>query len=162
MPLNLLFFIFVQVYETVNHEINRWVEICISFQRELLGSMVFSCVFCLNWCVWFLLTGPLRVLAVLLLVGLTWLLAITFFGGESGSSVRHFFSGRRSSVEMINWLIGNQLSEQKSLTFTTFSNSNVKIWEVSLLYILIQNIDSLFSDILETRDTWSIIDKENK
>ncbi|XP_029012988.1 protein FAM3A isoform X1 [Betta splendens] len=38
------------------------------------------------------LTGPLRVVAVLLLVGLTWLLAITFFGGDS-SSVRHFFTG---------------------------------------------------------------------
>lgn len=39
------------------------------------------------------LTGPLRAVAVLLLVGLTWLLANTLFGGESGSSVRHFFSG---------------------------------------------------------------------
>lgn len=39
------------------------------------------------------LTGPLRAVAVLLLVGLTWLLASTLFGGESGSSVRHFFTG---------------------------------------------------------------------
>ncbi|XP_031139882.1 protein FAM3A isoform X2 [Sander lucioperca] len=38
------------------------------------------------------LTGPLRAVVVLLLVGLTWLLANTFFGGESGSSVWHFFS----------------------------------------------------------------------
>uniref|UniRef100_A0A3B4UBE6 FAM3 metabolism regulating signaling molecule A n=1 Tax=Seriola dumerili TaxID=41447 RepID=A0A3B4UBE6_SERDU len=45
----------------------------------------------------FPLTGPLRVVAVLLLVGLTWLLANTLFGGESGTSVRHFFSGKRST-----------------------------------------------------------------
>ncbi|XP_003963231.2 protein FAM3A isoform X2 [Takifugu rubripes] len=43
------------------------------------------------------LTGPLRAMAVLLLVGLTWLLANTLFGGEGGSSVRYFFSG--ASVE---------------------------------------------------------------
>lgn len=49
----------------------------------------------------FLLTGPLRVVAVLLLVGLTWLLAITLFGGESGSSVRHFFSGKRNSLQIM-------------------------------------------------------------
>uniref|UniRef100_A0A672ZBD0 Family with sequence similarity 3 member A n=1 Tax=Sphaeramia orbicularis TaxID=375764 RepID=A0A672ZBD0_9TELE len=40
------------------------------------------------------LTGPLRAVAVLLLVGLTWLLANTLFGGENGS-VRHFFSEPR-------------------------------------------------------------------
>ncbi|XP_041859522.1 protein FAM3A isoform X2 [Melanotaenia boesemani] len=39
------------------------------------------------------LTVPLRAVVVLLLVGLTWLLANTFFRGENGSSVRHFFSG---------------------------------------------------------------------
>ncbi|KAM9855483.1 protein FAM3A [Aulostomus maculatus] len=38
------------------------------------------------------LTGPLRAVAVLLLVGLTWLLANTLFGGEGGSSVRQLFS----------------------------------------------------------------------
>ncbi|CAG07444.1 unnamed protein product [Tetraodon nigroviridis] len=38
------------------------------------------------------LTGPLRATAVLLLLGLTWLLANTLFGGDSGASVRHFFS----------------------------------------------------------------------
>ncbi|KAM4563551.1 protein FAM3A [Odontesthes bonariensis] len=43
------------------------------------------------------LTGPLRAVVVLLLVGLTWLLASSLFGGESASSVRHFFSG--TSVE---------------------------------------------------------------
>uniref|UniRef100_H3DC99 FAM3 metabolism regulating signaling molecule A n=1 Tax=Tetraodon nigroviridis TaxID=99883 RepID=H3DC99_TETNG len=41
--------------------------------------------------------GPLRATAVLLLLGLTWLLANTLFGGDSGASVRHFFSG--ASVE---------------------------------------------------------------
>uniref|UniRef100_A0A672INT4 ILEI/PANDER domain-containing protein n=1 Tax=Salarias fasciatus TaxID=181472 RepID=A0A672INT4_SALFA len=41
-------------------------------------------------------TGPLRAAAVLLLVGLTWLLANTFFRGDSGSSVRHFFIGKKS------------------------------------------------------------------
>ncbi|XP_010770311.1 protein FAM3A [Notothenia coriiceps] len=39
------------------------------------------------------LTGPLRAVAVLLLVGLTWLLANSLFGGESGSSMRSFFTG---------------------------------------------------------------------
>ncbi|XP_031700164.1 protein FAM3A isoform X2 [Anarrhichthys ocellatus] len=39
------------------------------------------------------LTAPLRAAALLLLVGLTWLLANTLFGGDGGSSVRHFFSG---------------------------------------------------------------------
>ncbi|XP_004558785.1 protein FAM3A [Maylandia zebra] len=39
------------------------------------------------------LTGPLRAVAVVLLVGFTWLLANTLFGGESASSVLHFFSG---------------------------------------------------------------------
>uniref|UniRef100_A0A3Q3FKU2 FAM3 metabolism regulating signaling molecule A n=1 Tax=Labrus bergylta TaxID=56723 RepID=A0A3Q3FKU2_9LABR len=42
----------------------------------------------------FIWTGPLRAVAVLLLVGLTWLLANSLFGGESGSSVRYFFSGK--------------------------------------------------------------------
>ncbi|CAL8259379.1 unnamed protein product [Gadus morhua 'NCC'] len=39
------------------------------------------------------LAGPLRGVAVVLLVGLTWFLASTIFGGDSGSSVRHFFTG---------------------------------------------------------------------
>ncbi|XP_074538539.1 protein FAM3A [Halichoeres trimaculatus] len=39
------------------------------------------------------LTGPLRAVAVLLLVGLTWLLANSLFGGENSSSMRFFFSG---------------------------------------------------------------------
>ena len=42
------------------------------------------------------MTGPLRGMAVLLLLGLTWLLANTLFGGESGSTVRHFFSGNKN------------------------------------------------------------------
>uniref|UniRef100_A0A3Q3WIC8 ILEI/PANDER domain-containing protein n=1 Tax=Mola mola TaxID=94237 RepID=A0A3Q3WIC8_MOLML len=42
-----------------------------------------------------LLSGPLRAVAVLLLVGLTWLLASALFGGEGGSSVRHIFSEPR-------------------------------------------------------------------
>uniref|UniRef100_A0A3B5B3G8 FAM3 metabolism regulating signaling molecule A n=1 Tax=Stegastes partitus TaxID=144197 RepID=A0A3B5B3G8_9TELE len=41
-----------------------------------------------------LLTGPLRAVAVLLLVGLTWLLASALFGGEN-ASVRNFFSEPR-------------------------------------------------------------------
>ncbi|XP_058500125.1 protein FAM3A [Solea solea] len=43
------------------------------------------------------LTGPLRVLAVLLLVGLTWLVGSALFGGESKSSVLHFFLGKRDT-----------------------------------------------------------------
>uniref|UniRef100_A0AAQ5XB72 ILEI/PANDER domain-containing protein n=1 Tax=Amphiprion ocellaris TaxID=80972 RepID=A0AAQ5XB72_AMPOC len=50
-----------------------------------------SCEFFLTC--WFPLTGPLRAVAVLLLVGLTWLLASALFGGES-ASVRNFFSGK--------------------------------------------------------------------
>ncbi|XP_061631122.1 protein FAM3A isoform X3 [Phyllopteryx taeniolatus] len=38
------------------------------------------------------LTGPMRAVAALLLVGLTWLLASTLFGGESVSFVRHFLN----------------------------------------------------------------------
>uniref|UniRef100_G3P1S8 FAM3 metabolism regulating signaling molecule A n=1 Tax=Gasterosteus aculeatus aculeatus TaxID=481459 RepID=G3P1S8_GASAC len=40
------------------------------------------------------LAAPLRAAAVLLLVGLTWLLATSLFGGQAGSSVRSFFSGK--------------------------------------------------------------------
>lgn len=42
------------------------------------------------------LTGPLRAVAALLLVGLTWLAARSLFGGESGSSVRSFFSAKNA------------------------------------------------------------------
>lgn len=35
-------------------------------------------------------------MVVLLLLGLTWLLANTLFGGETGSSVRHFFKGKKN------------------------------------------------------------------
>ncbi|KAL1020927.1 hypothetical protein UPYG_G00006510 [Umbra pygmaea] len=38
------------------------------------------------------LAGPLRAVAVLLLVGLTWVLATTILGGDSNSVVKHFFS----------------------------------------------------------------------
>ncbi|XP_061685162.1 protein FAM3A isoform X3 [Syngnathoides biaculeatus] len=38
------------------------------------------------------LTGPMRAVAVVLLVGLTWLLASTLFGGESVSFMRHFLN----------------------------------------------------------------------
>lgn len=47
----------------------------------------------------FCITGPLRATAVLLLLGLTWLLANTLLGGESGSSVRHFFSGKKNDLK---------------------------------------------------------------
>ncbi|KAM9786140.1 protein FAM3A [Neosynchiropus ocellatus] len=39
------------------------------------------------------LTGPLRAVAALLLVGLTWLLVSALFGGDGGSLVRSFFMG---------------------------------------------------------------------
>ncbi|XP_075882451.1 protein FAM3A [Nelusetta ayraudi] len=39
------------------------------------------------------LTGPLKTGVLLLLVGLTWLLANTLFGGEGGSSLKSFFTG---------------------------------------------------------------------
>uniref|UniRef100_A0A8C5H955 ILEI/PANDER domain-containing protein n=1 Tax=Gouania willdenowi TaxID=441366 RepID=A0A8C5H955_GOUWI len=39
------------------------------------------------------LTVPVRAMVVVLLVGLTWLLANSLFGGESASSVRQFFTG---------------------------------------------------------------------
>uniref|UniRef100_A0A3B4H1J9 FAM3 metabolism regulating signaling molecule A n=1 Tax=Pundamilia nyererei TaxID=303518 RepID=A0A3B4H1J9_9CICH len=39
-----------------------------------------------------IVTGPLRAVAVVLLVGFTWLLANTLFGGESASSMLRFFS----------------------------------------------------------------------
>lgn len=42
-------------------------------------------------------TGPLRAGGLLLLVGLTWLLANTLFGGESGSFLRSFFIGEKKS-----------------------------------------------------------------
>ncbi|KAM8830595.1 protein FAM3A [Synchiropus picturatus] len=42
------------------------------------------------------LTGPLRAVAALLLVGLTWLLASALFGGDSGSSVRSFFIAKHA------------------------------------------------------------------
>lgn len=95
----------VQVYETVNHEVNRLVIFLLIFftpQCELVDPVLVPCVFRLNWHFLFLLTGPLRVLGVLLLVGLTWLLANTLFGKESGSSVRHFFIGKSSSSEAMN------------------------------------------------------------
>ena len=44
-------------------------------------------------------TGPLRGVAVVLLVGLTWFLASTIFGGDSGSSVRHFFTGKLNQMD---------------------------------------------------------------
>uniref|UniRef100_A0A673YY64 FAM3 metabolism regulating signaling molecule A n=1 Tax=Salmo trutta TaxID=8032 RepID=A0A673YY64_SALTR len=37
--------------------------------------------------------GPLRAVAVLLLVGLTWVLASSILGGDSNLVVKHFFSG---------------------------------------------------------------------
>uniref|UniRef100_A0A1A7YZL3 Family with sequence similarity 3, member A n=1 Tax=Iconisemion striatum TaxID=60296 RepID=A0A1A7YZL3_9TELE len=42
------------------------------------------------------LTGPLRAVAVLLLIGLTWLLANTFFGKEGSSSVTSIFGGTKA------------------------------------------------------------------
>ncbi|XP_013874725.1 protein FAM3A [Austrofundulus limnaeus] len=42
------------------------------------------------------LTGPVRAVVVLLLVGLTWLLANTFFGGEGISSVRQLLGGTKA------------------------------------------------------------------
>ncbi|XP_067095532.1 protein FAM3A isoform X2 [Osmerus mordax] len=39
------------------------------------------------------LAGPLRAVAVLLLVGLTWVLASSILGGDSGTVVRHLFTG---------------------------------------------------------------------
>ncbi|XP_023861647.1 protein FAM3A isoform X2 [Salvelinus sp. IW2-2015] len=39
------------------------------------------------------LAGPMRVVAVLLLLGLTWVLASSILGGDSRSLVKHFFSG---------------------------------------------------------------------
>uniref|UniRef100_A0A8C5CAI5 FAM3 metabolism regulating signaling molecule A n=1 Tax=Gadus morhua TaxID=8049 RepID=A0A8C5CAI5_GADMO len=45
------------------------------------------------------LAGPLRGVAVVLLVGLTWFLASTIFGGDSGSSVRHFFTGKLNQMD---------------------------------------------------------------
>ena len=44
-------------------------------------------------------TGPLRGVAVVLLVALTWFLASTIFGGDSGSSVRHFFTGKQNQID---------------------------------------------------------------
>lgn len=82
----------------MNHEVNRLVQILVTCLL-LVSSVVMPCVFCLNWPVLFLLAGPLRAVVVLLLVGLTWLLANTLFGGDSGSTVRHFFSGKRSTSE---------------------------------------------------------------
>ncbi|KAJ8017073.1 hypothetical protein DPEC_G00013990 [Dallia pectoralis] len=38
------------------------------------------------------LAGPLRAVAVLLLVGFTWVLATAILGGDSGSVVKHFFN----------------------------------------------------------------------
>uniref|UniRef100_A0AAY5KWP6 ILEI/PANDER domain-containing protein n=1 Tax=Esox lucius TaxID=8010 RepID=A0AAY5KWP6_ESOLU len=38
------------------------------------------------------LAGPLRAVAVLLLVGFTWVLATAILGGDSSSVVKHFFS----------------------------------------------------------------------
>lgn len=38
--------------------------------------------------------GPLRAVAVLLLVGLTWVLASSILGGDSNLVVKHFFSGK--------------------------------------------------------------------
>uniref|UniRef100_A0A4W5KU48 FAM3 metabolism regulating signaling molecule A n=1 Tax=Hucho hucho TaxID=62062 RepID=A0A4W5KU48_9TELE len=38
------------------------------------------------------LAGPLRAVAVLLLVGLTWVFASSILGGDSNSVVKHFFS----------------------------------------------------------------------
>ncbi|XP_038866412.1 protein FAM3A isoform X2 [Salvelinus namaycush] len=39
------------------------------------------------------LAGPMRAVAVLLLLGLTWVLASSILGGDSSSLVKHFFSG---------------------------------------------------------------------
>lgn len=59
----------------------KWVQVW-----QLPDSLeCFSCV-----------TGPLRAVAVLLLVGLTWVLASSIFGGDSGSTVRNFFTGMRA------------------------------------------------------------------
>ena len=91
--LNEFFFFPVQAYETVNHEIDRCVNI---FWLGSDKSAVIQRVLCLRWRVLILLTGPLRAVVVLLLVGLTWLLANTLFGGEGALSVRHFFIGKRS------------------------------------------------------------------
>lgn len=50
-------------------------------------------------------------MAVLLLVGLTWLLANTLFGGEGGSSVRYFFSGKGEKdfwmLPLLEWHISS-------------------------------------------------------
>ncbi|XP_037540105.1 protein FAM3A [Nematolebias whitei] len=42
------------------------------------------------------MTGPVRAVGVLLLVGLTWLLANSFFGAEGVSSLRHLFGGTKA------------------------------------------------------------------
>ena len=88
-----------------------WLTFVVHFstlQCELVGAVLISRDVPELVCPVFL-TGPLRAVAVLLLVGLTWLLANTLFGGESGSSVRHFFTGERSSSETINRWIENEL-----------------------------------------------------
>lgn len=41
----------------------------------------------------------LRGVAALLLVGLTFFLASTMFGGDGGSSVRHFFTGKQHQLD---------------------------------------------------------------
>lgn len=56
------------------------------------------------------LAAPLRAAAVLLLVGLTWLLATSLFGGQAGSSVRSFFSGKTRSRQTVTGWTGNDLT----------------------------------------------------
>ena len=112
------YFFSTQVYETVNHETNRWVLVLFLYYHIPVGisGSGFKPLCGWTWndtsCV--SLTGPLRVVAVLLLVGLTWLLANTFFGEDSGSAVRHFFSGKRNGYvnrrEVIN--LTGHFSEQ--------------------------------------------------
>uniref|UniRef100_A0A3P8UPC6 FAM3 metabolism regulating signaling molecule A n=1 Tax=Cynoglossus semilaevis TaxID=244447 RepID=A0A3P8UPC6_CYNSE len=46
----------------------------------------------------FPLTGPFRVLVVLLLVVLSWLVGSALFGGESGSPLINFFTGKRAET----------------------------------------------------------------
>ncbi|XP_024239685.1 protein FAM3A isoform X1 [Oncorhynchus tshawytscha] len=49
------------------------------------------------------LAGPMRAVAVLLLLGLTWVLASSILGGDSSSLVKHFFSGTNEEPTAGMW-----------------------------------------------------------
>uniref|UniRef100_A0A4W6EP22 FAM3 metabolism regulating signaling molecule A n=1 Tax=Lates calcarifer TaxID=8187 RepID=A0A4W6EP22_LATCA len=116
----------------------------------------------------FLLTGPLRVVAVLLLVGLTWLLANTLFGKESGSSVRHFFSGERSKPRPRKYKCGlSAPCPPKHLAFRLVSGAANVIRSQNLLVSSVKNnvgrglnialVNGVTGELLDTKnfDMWA-------